>query len=197
LYEDFFTNAGIARGSRFMNDVTSRRPDRTAEISRCGKYRYVLTRRVGEGDRTAAFIMLNPSTADAIRDDPTIRKCIGFARKWGCGRLIVLNLFAFRTKSPSLLKRVRAPVGPRNEDWFKRTLANRNQPCLVGPVVCAWGDYGSHRDQDRTVLGWLDDLGIEPLALRLTKHGHPYHPLYAPYSARLTRYRVKAQRMRK
>ena len=163
--------------------------ERDAVISRCGTYRYVLTRRVGGGDRTVAFIMLNPSTADATIDDPTIRKCIGFARKWRCGRLVVLNLFAFRTKSPSTMKRARAPVGPRNKDWFRRILGSRSRSRLAGPVVvCAWGVHGSHRDQDRTVLGWLNDLGIEPLALRLTKHGHPNHPLFARYSARLTRF---------
>ena len=140
-------------------------------------------RRVGGGDRTVAFIMLNPSTANATTDDPTIRKCIGFAEV-AHGRLVVLNLFAFRTRSPSTMKRA-APVGPRNKDWFRRILGSQSESPLAGLVVCV-GVHGSHRDQDFTVLGWLNDFGIEPLALRLTKHGHPNHPLYARYSAKPT-----------
>lgn len=155
--------------------------EQNAVISACGRYRYQLTRQVGPGLRTATFIMLNPSTADATNDDPTIRRCIGFAQQWGCGRLAVLNLFAFRATDPADLKRVEEPVGPENQDWFDRTL----QADHDGPVVCAWGVHGEHRGQDRVVLGWLETLGVEPLALGMTKHGHPRHPLYAPYSAEL------------
>ena len=74
--------------------------ERNAVISACGRYRYLLTRRVGPGTRAVTFIMLNPSTADATRDDPTIRRCIGFARSWGIGGVDVVNLFAFRATEP-------------------------------------------------------------------------------------------------
>jgi hypothetical protein len=150
--------------------------DGDAVISACGRYRYLLTRRVGPGMRTATFVMLNPSTADAANDDPTIRRCIGFARRWGCGRLVVLNLFAVRATAPADMKRVADPVGPENEAWFDRTLADRGD----GPVVCAWGVHGRHRGQDGVVLGWLDGLGISPLCLGSTRGGHPRHPLYLP-----------------
>jgi hypothetical protein len=149
-----------------------------AVVSACGKYRYVLTRRVGPGRRTAAFVLLNPSTADATRDDPTIRRCIGFARRWHCGRLVVLNLFAFRATHPAELKRTDAPVGPRNRAWYRRLLPPRN-----GVVVCGWGAHGEHRGQAAAVLAWMVELGVEPLALGLTKNGHPRHPLYLPYTA--------------
>ena len=116
-----------------------------AVISACGRYRYLLTRQVGPGPRTATFIMLNPSTADATNDDPTIRRCIGFARQWGCGRLAVLNLFAFRATEPADLKRAEEPVGPENRAWFERTLLGTPD----GPVVCGWGVHGEHMGQDR------------------------------------------------
>jgi hypothetical protein len=85
--------------------------------------------------------MLNPSTADASQDDPTIRRCIGFARQWGCGRLVVLNLFAFRATDPADLKRAADPVGPENRAWFDRTLVD---DLVGGPVVCGWGVHGAH-----------------------------------------------------
>ncbi|MCE9567431.1 MAG: DUF1643 domain-containing protein [Planctomycetes bacterium] len=154
--------------------------EQNAVISACGKYRYVLTRQVGPGVRTATFIMLNPSTADAMQDDPTIRRCIGFAQRWGCGRLAVLNLFAFRATDPADLKRAEEPVGPDNRAWFDQTLLG---DLSTGPVVCGWGVHGEHRDQDLAVLEWLKAFGTEPLALGLTKDGHPRHPLYVPYAA--------------
>jgi hypothetical protein len=139
--------------------------EQNAILSTCGVYRYVLTRQVGPGERTATFILLNPSTADATQDDPTIRRCIGFSRLWGCGKLAVLNLFAFRATLPADLKRAADPVGPENKVWFDRT--------LTGLVVCGWGVHGAHLDQDLVVTGWLRELGIEPLALGVTKDGRP------------------------
>jgi hypothetical protein len=164
-----------------MSDSATRDLEQNAVISACGRYRYLLTRQVGPGPRTATFIMLNPSTADATSDDPTIRRCIGFASRWGCGRLAVLNLFAVRATHPADMKRADDPVGPENWDWFDRTIAG-------GPddlVVCAWGVHGEHMDQDRTVLGWLRSYGIKPLALGITQEGHPRHPLYLSYGAQL------------
>lgn len=155
--------------------------DQNAVISDCGRYRYLLTRQVGPGSRTATFIMLNPSTADATTDDPTIRRCIGFARRWGCGKLAVLNLFAFRATSPADMKRDNDPVGPENREWFDRSL----QAPHAGQVICAWGVHGEHMGQDRAVLGWLEEHGVEPFALGITRDGHPKHPLYLPNSAEL------------
>jgi hypothetical protein len=152
-----------------------------AVISACGRYRYLLTRQVGPGERTATFIALNPSTADATTDDPTIRRCIGFARQWGCGRLAVLNLFAVRATDPADMKRAADPVGPENRAWFGRTLSNPD----AGPVICAWGVHGEHLDQDLTVLGWLADAGVKPLAFGVTRDGHPKHPLYIPKTSGL------------
>jgi hypothetical protein len=128
--------------------------------------------------------MLNPSTADAERDDPTIRRCAGFARRWGCGQLVVLNLFAFCTSDPRILKQAADPVGSANKTWFQRALQNHD-PEQRGPVVCAWGVHGMHLGQDATVLRWLAALGVKPCILGMTRGGAPRHPLYLPYSARL------------
>ena len=152
-----------------------------AVVSACGRYRYLLTRQVGPGSRTATFIMLNPSTADAANDDPTIRRCIGFSRQWGCDRLLVLNLFAFRATDPAVMKRAEDPVGPENREWFFRALSN-SPGCLA---VCAWGVHGEHWGQDRTVLGWLSEAGVTPVALGVTRDGHPRHPLYLPKRAEM------------
>jgi hypothetical protein len=164
--------------------------ERNAVISACGRYRYLLTRHVGTGPRGAIFIMLNPSTADATIDDPTIRRCIGFARQWGCGRLAVLNVFAIRATNPADLKRAEDPVGPENKDWFDRTLPSAHE----GPVVCAWGVHGKHMDQDLAVLGWLASYGIKPLALGSTRDGHPRHPLFLPKTVDLAPFNVRAHR---
>ncbi|MDB5309120.1 MAG: hypothetical protein JWO38_3322 [Gemmataceae bacterium] len=155
--------------------------ERNAVISDCGRYRYVLTRQVGPGMRSVTFIMLNPSTADATTDDHTIRKCIGFARRWGCGKLTVLNLFAFRATKPPVMKKAADPVGPENKAWFDQHLAEASESL----VVCAWGVHGAHQDQDLAVLGWLERLGIQPQALAITKDGHPQHPLMLGYDSEL------------
>ncbi len=160
---------------------------RAAAISPCGRYRYALTRRLStpglvlqkdcERDRTAAFIMLNPSTADASLDDPTIRRCLGFAAAWDCATLLVLNLFAFRATKPADLKKADDPVGPLNWSYFHYHLAEPRPP---GLVICAWGTHGGHRGQDRIVMGWLNEFRVSPFALGVTTDGFPRHPLYAP-----------------
>lgn len=149
----------------------------SAVISPCGKYRYVL-RRQWNGQPCCTFIMLNPSTADASLDDPTIRRCIGFAKKWGCGSLQVLNLFAVRTPSPLEMRKADDPVGPDNRDAFEQALQYMDKD--DGPIICAWGANGDYMEQDLQVLGWLDELLLDhyPECLGITKEGHPKHPLY-------------------
>jgi hypothetical protein len=147
-----------------------------AVLSSCGKYRYHLWRTLGDADRVATFIMLNPSTADAKADDPTIRRCIGFARREGVGLLQVVNLFAYRATRPQDMRRVADPVGPDNRRQVE-TAALIAWAC-DGPVICAWGVEGRHRDQDRAVMGWLKELGVPTLCLGVTAGGDPRHPLY-------------------
>jgi len=157
--------------------------DDDAIVSSCGRYRYVLTRRLAAGRRTATFILLNPSTADASRDDPTICRCLGFARRWRCGRLVVLNLFALRATNPAELKQAADPVGPDNATWFAEMLRER----APGPIICGWGVHGALDSQDRVVHALLAKLRLRPRTLGVTLAGHPRHPLYVPYSARLVR----------
>ncbi|MNM76913.1 hypothetical protein D3C81_887520 [compost metagenome] len=144
-------------------------------ISPCGTYRYVLTRpsEVVHPDRgTALFLMLNPSTADATQDDPTIRRCRGFARSWGCAGLTVANLFALRAKDPAELHQHAAAIGPENDVWLRRLAAEHMD------VVCAWGalPFAAARASDVALI--LRAAGARLWCLGKTKHGAPRHPLY-------------------
>lgn len=168
----------------------------TASISACGTYRYDLVREIGGHSPYMVFIMLNPSTADASVDDPTIRRCMGFAKREGCGRLIVLNLFAIRATDPKVMLAANDPEGPDNWEHFRRRFgsAGNVDPITQGKdiVVCAWGAHGKYRDQDKTVMGWLDSWLIDPLCFGTTKSGQPKHPLYMASSARLIPYKGRA-----
>jgi hypothetical protein len=170
----------------------------SAVFSPDGRYRYLLTRQVGSGPGVATFIMLNPSTADGENDDPTIRKCVGFARQWGCGRLQVVNLFALRATDPSEIAKADDPVGPENADHLQRAIevsSHPREPACPGPLVCAWGVRGAYRGQDLRLLGWLERFSVRPYALSITKDGHPRHPLYVSYSTRLLPFARQPRRM--
>lgn len=192
-----------------------------ANISPCGKYRYRLWREWRGSDgrhwdmftedddspvldgaghqwgepKSCVFVMLNPSTADANEDDPTIRRCVGYAKAWGYDRLEVVNLFAWRATDPSEVLAMGGgavdPVGVLNQDAIQHALNDADM------VVCAWGAHGGHLDQDETVLGWIEsyldinDMEVPIMALKRTKDGFPSHPLYLradavpfPYSGR-------------
>lgn len=154
---------------------------RTAEISECGTYRYRLSRTWDTERETVAFVMLNPSTADATDDDPTLTRCINYAKDWGYGSLVVANLFALRSTSPDNLARHPDPVGPEN-DRYLRAVCDEAET-----VVAAWGTDGDLYDRESEVADLLDgDL----YALDTTKQGHPNHPLYQPKDAEPTRWRV-------
>lgn len=155
-----------------------------AIISDCGKYRYRLSRKWdGSSVKPCTFIMLNPSTADAEIDDPTIRRCINFAKSWDCGELIVVNLFAFRATSPKDMMAADDPVGPDNMEhvkWAVDYTLNGHEawPDGRGMIVCAWGANGTFMGQDQTVRGWVEAEQAMPMALAFTKQGQPRHPLY-------------------
>jgi hypothetical protein len=173
-------------GGRIMTDLLPWLRTGTAVISPCGLYRYRLTREISSALKSCLFIMLNPSTADASEDDPTIRRCIGFAKAWECGTLVVVNLFAFRATSPKDMMASCDPVGPENHTHVvdaADSVARQNEafgPEHAGPIICAWGVGGSYLDQGQTVRGWLEREGLLPLHLGVTKAGHPKHPLYLP-----------------
>jgi len=115
--------------------------------------------------------MLNPSRADAVVDDPTIRRCIGFARDWGYGGLEVVNLFAYRAVHPTDLARSPDPVGEEND----RYLASLHQ--RVERVILAWGNWGTLHGRDRAVLSLLTETK-RFYCLGVTRSGQPRHPLY-------------------
>jgi hypothetical protein len=116
------------------------------------------------------FVGLNPSTADETLDDPTIRRCIGFAKDWGYSGLCMTNLFAFRATDPAKMLAAQDPVGPDNDKVLQELAQN------AGVVVAAWGTHGAHLKRDAHVRSLLTRLHC----LRLTKAGFPGHPLYLP-----------------
>lgn len=137
-------------------------------MSRCGAYRYALWREWDDSRPRVLFVALNPSTADHRRDDPTIRRCLGFARDWGFGSLAVANLFAFRTPEPRLLRLAAEPIGPRNDRWLTR-LSTDAQLTIV-----AWGSQGDFLARAGRVALRLHDCHC----LGTTRTGAPRHPLY-------------------
>ena len=142
--------------------------EKSAILSADRKYRYVLTRIWDEKKPTVVFIGLNPSTADEEVDDETIRKCIGYAKRWGYGKLIMVNLFAFRSTDPSMLKRVEDPVGPDNDSYIQKCVSESNL------VIACWGKHGKLLNRDKALMGSLPNL----VCLKRNKNGTPHHPLY-------------------
>ena len=138
----------------------------------CRSYRYALWRDFGDLAREgyALFVGLNPSTADEVTDDPTIRRCVAFAKTLGYGPLGMKNLFAFRATAPDDMKAAAEPIGPQN-DFHLQRLAHG-----AGVVVAAWGIHGTHRERDAAVRSMIPTLHH----LRKTANGHPGHPLYLP-----------------
>lgn len=175
---------GCTRGVRVRIRIQVGIVIKDAIISKCGNYRYLLSRHWGAHEHPqAAFIMLNPSIADALVDDATIRKCIGFAKRWDMHGIYVGNLFAFRATNPRDMKAVHDPAGPDNHRylfWMCKHMIKNG-----GVVVCAWGAGGSFKNKGRAVLSGLEQWSVQPKALGLTRAGFPKHPLYVPYDAAL------------
>jgi hypothetical protein len=119
------------------------------------------------------FIGLNPSTADAQKNDPTLVRCMGFARDWGFGSVRIANLFAYRTTWPAELKRAQAPIGPQNNRWLSR------EAKAASLVIVAWGNDGTFMLRAPQVLQLLP----APHCLAVNQSGQPAHPLYQPASA--------------
>jgi hypothetical protein len=145
-----------------------------AAFSGCLTYRYTLERgwRDGGLGRYLNFLMLNPSTADEIRLDPTVTRCVGYARRWGYDGLVVTNIFALRSTDPRRLREVEDPVGPHNDEHIQRVAK------LAALVVCAWGTHGAFLDRGRRVVEMLTASENTLHCLGVTKDGHPRHPLY-------------------
>lgn len=152
---------------------------RGAILSDDREYRYRLWRTWDVAKPTVAFIMLNPSTADEREDDPTIRRCLGYAREWGYGKLVVGNLYAVRETDPANLYDYFDPIGPDNDEHLRQIADDAEK------LVAAWGANGSINDRGRHVAQMLD---ADLYALDTTKDGQPVHPLYQPADATLERW---------
>ena len=141
-----------------------------ANFSPCRTWRYKLSRRWSPAGPMIAFVGLNPSTADEVNDDPTVRRCIGFARRWGFGGMYMLNVFAYRSTNPRELRTAADPVGPRNDGTLTKICR------LCDMVVACWGVWGWLFDRDQAVVELLGGIPIHSLGI--TSDGHPKHPLY-------------------
>lgn len=152
---------------------------RQAYISECGRYRYWLARAFDSETMKDPLVVigLNPSTADDKVDDPTIRRCVGFARSWGHDGLVMLNLFALRSTDPRALYEDPAvdAVGAENDRWLSVLTG-----APVRTVLCAWGVGGRLLDRGKRVTLLLLDADRPLVCLGFTKDGHPKHPLYIP-----------------
>ncbi len=139
----------------------------SAVLSDCRTFRYELWRRWSNAP-SCVFVGLNPSTADETNDDPTIRKCVGYAKRWGYGSLCMVNLFAFRATQPKDMLAASDPVGPENDATLQRLARD------AGIIIAAWGNDGGHMGRDKSVMAMLPALH----ALKQNKDGSPAHPLY-------------------
>jgi hypothetical protein len=146
-------------------------PSGGATFSPCRRYRYHLHRTWSPGPRIA-FLMLNPSTADETEPDPTLTRCVGFARSWGCGGVDIVNLFGLVDRDPKVLRTARDPIGPENNSHVAAVARK------AGRIVAAWGAFPGARDRANAMRLRLAVERVELLCLGVTKAGHPRHPLY-------------------
>jgi hypothetical protein len=135
-------------------------------------YRYELWRHWDASKRAAMFLMLNPSTADETKNDPTVERCQRYAARWGFGGLVVCNIFALRATDPAVMKAHIDPVGTEND------AAIINNAVRAGIVMCAWGNHGRHLNRSREVMALLEQYDIRTWCLTTTASGEPGHPLY-------------------
>ena len=156
-------------------DLFGERYDSGARISDDEVYRYRLWRIWGSCIDRLVYIMLNPSTADAMKDDPTIRKCVGFAKIFGFDRIDVVNLYAYRATKPTVLQQVSDPIGPQNDNEIFKCCNKASK------IVCAWGRQPFARQRARTVAHLLTEAGNKLYCLETNSDGSPMHPLYVPY----------------
>jgi hypothetical protein len=154
----------------------------SALLSYDKKYRWKLERIWQPAKAPVVWVMLNPSTADASRDDATIRRCIGFSMNWGFGGIEVYNLFAFRATNPAALLEAKDPVGEKNDEYLKAIPIERE-------IICAWGALPKGFGQQRLVLREKNVLmmltGRKMRCLGYTQNGYPRHPVRLPYSTSL------------
>lgn len=149
--------------------------DQSATLCGAGMYRPILRRCWNWEKPSLAYIMLNPSIADGSQDDPTIRKCVGFADRLGYGSISVVNLFAYRATNPKELITAKEPKGPGNNYVIKNVCGAADM------VIAAWGVHGGYLNRDIEVMKLLSNIEKPIYCLGTTQNGSPKHPLYVPY----------------
>jgi len=148
-----------------------------AVFSHCMKYRYYLSRAWGKnGGKAIMFLMLNPSTADEVKNDPTVERCERRARAMGYDSFIVCNIFAYRATNPKDMRVQKDPVGQKNDQYIVDAAK------VADRVICAWGSHGSFMNRNEWIRKLLKESGAKVFYLRMTASGNPSHPLYLPYS---------------
>lgn len=160
---------------------------KNANLSSCNTYRYLLSRVWDESKGKVMFVMLNPSKADDKVDDPTIRRCIAFAKEWGFGGLYVCNLFAYRATDPKELLKIPNPSGNENSIFIKKCADE------VDIIVCAWGNKSIVKSilKEFSPIEFLTFAKEKLHYLKLTKDGTtPRHPLYVKADLKPTRYNL-------
>jgi len=140
----------------------------TAKLSRCRQYRYALWRTWDNRKSYVMFIGLNPSTADESTDDPTLIRCMNFAKSWGYGGVCIANLFAYRATDPADMKAAENPIGSQNNKWLKILAED------AGLIVAAWGNDGAYLGRSDQVKKRLKDVHC----LKMNKSGEAAHHLY-------------------
>jgi len=163
-------------------------------MSECGLYRYELRRVLSdtpEKPGTVVWVMCNPSTADAEKDDPTVRKCRGFTRAWGYGQLLVVNAYALRSTDPAALYQLPIdPLGPKNTNHLQGAFQEARDG---GVLVFGWGGALplSLREPNRLRMSSLvHGSGVAPMCLGFTKDRQPRHPLMLSYGVPLEPFTV-------
>lgn len=149
-----------------------------AIYSPCERYRYALTRTWEPQGKRLLYIMLNPSKATELANDPTIERCERRAKALGYGAFRVCNLFALRETDPKRLRASKRPEGQGNTTQLSEALD------WCDDVLCAWGVHGAHRDQATKLMPLFRRCDKPLLALGVTQQGHPRHPLYVSYATR-------------
>lgn len=144
---------------------------RRAIFSPCGTWRYWLECRWSNGP-VLGFTLLNPSIAGQVVDDPTWRRGVGYGKRWGFGGVVFTNLFALVSTDPAGLKTAVDPIGPENDMHLERLTE------IASMIVCAWGPPGAQMGRNENVLSLFRKRNVTPMALKITKDGHPGHPLY-------------------
>lgn len=139
-----------------------------AKLSDCRKYRFALWRIWDESKPQVMFIGLNPSTADETEDDPTLLRCMNYAKLWGFGGVCMANLFSYRATDPAVMLAANDPVGSENDQWLIQLSST------AGLVIAAWGNTGGHMGRSKKVKQLLPNLHC----LKINKSGEPAHPLY-------------------